>query len=384
MCIYTFRSGLVDYLVVWQEQRWYRMSKPEIVEKLRTQGVISMGFSVSGLRQPGKTAGSALFISLLAAVSVILLFSTALAGTESGEFCPDCPDWTNLDGWYAQKESYENSIQSPGTPVQQNTGNSPAQGVAAANPIEEKADYPEASILTRANSIESDRVVLDVRSAQDYQEGHIAGARNLYWRDLQRDGALDPSLAQDALGRAGINSSDRLLIYGDSDDEGAPFVFWALSYLGQEDVSLLDGGIDAALSAGLALSANAPSPAPSNYTSHIVPWLLVTPEGLDGMLGRSDVSILDARDFSEYGKDRITNEAIPLSLDKIYKDSEIKDAGTLKDLFGRRLDDSGTAIVYGTPEAYSLFFSLRLMGYNASLLEGDWWKETGWAVSNVT
>ncbi|UEC41641.1 MAG: hypothetical protein METHSR3v1_2350004 [Methanothrix sp.] len=40
-------------------------------------------------------------------------------------------------------------------------------------------------------------------------------------------------------------------------------------------------------------------------------------------------------------------------------------------------------MVYGTPEAYSLFFSLRLMGYNATMLVGDWWKETRWAVSNV-
>jgi len=133
----------------------------------------------------------------------------------------------------------------------------------------------------------------------------------------------------------------------------------------------------------LDLSANAPSIAPTNYTSHVVPGLLVTPESLDDMLGLSDVSILDARDFSEYGKNRITNEAMPLSLDRIYKDSGIKDASILEDLFGSRLDESGTAVVYGTPEAYSLFFSLRLMGYNATLLEGDWWKETRWAVSNV-
>ena len=341
-----------------------------------------MGFSSSGQRQQGRTAGSAFFLSLLAAISLIMLIGTALAGTETGEFCPDCPDWTNLDGWYAQKESYENGLQSSSPPAAQNTANSPTNAIST--PAEEPAKYPVASLLTRADSMESDRVVLDVRSNQEYQEGHIAGARNIYWKDLQRDGVLDPILAQNALGRAGITASDRLLIYGDSSDEGAPFVFWALSYLGHEDVSLLDGGIDAALSAGLDLSANAPSPNAANYTSHIVPGLLVTPENLDGMLGRSDVDILDARDFSEYGQDRITNGAISLSLDKIYKDSEIKDADTLEDLFGRRLDESGTAIVYGTPEAYSLFFSLRLMGYNATLLEGDWWKETGWAVSNVT
>ena len=341
-----------------------------------------MGLGVSGQKQQRETAGSAFFISLLAATSLIILFGTALAGTETGEFCPDCPDWTNLDGWYAQKESYDNSMLSPSPSVFQNMPNS--HGQAASNPIEERTDdYPAASILTRANLIESDRVVLDVRSIQEYQEGHIPGARNLYWKDLQKDGVLDPILAQEALGRAGIIASDRLLIYGDSSDHGAPFVFWALSYLGHEDVSLLDGGIDATLSAGLDLSANAPSPAPTNYTSHIVPGLLVTPENLDGMLERSDIDILDSRDFSEYGQDRITNGAISLSLDKIYKDSEIKDADTLEDLFGRRLDESGTAVVYGTPEAYSLFFSLRLMGYNATMLVGDWWKETRWAVSNV-
>ena len=341
-----------------------------------------MGLGVSGQKQQREIAGTAFFISLLAATSLIILFSTALAGTETGEFCPDCPDWTNLDGWYAQKESYENSMLSPSPAVFQNMLNSQAQ--AKSNPIEEtSADYPVASILTRANLIESDRVVLDVRSIQEYQEGHIPGARNLYWKDLQKDGVLDPILAQEALGQAGIIASDRLLIYGDSSDHGAPFVFWALSYLGHEDISLLDGGIDAALNAGLDLSANAPSIAPTNYTSHVVPGLLVTPESLDDMLGLSDVSILDARDFSEYGKNRITNEAMPLSLDRIYKDSGIKDASILEDLFGSRLDESGTAVVYGTPEAYSLFFSLRLMGYNATLLEGDWWKETRWAVSNV-
>jgi len=342
-----------------------------------------MGFSESDRRKMKKTAEGAFVISLQAAISLIILFSPALAGTETGEFCPTCPDWTDLDGWYAQKEAYENGMQNPSPPARQSTENQQAQAISSSI-VEMADDYPAASLLTRADSIDSDRIILDVRSSQDYHEGHISGARNIYWKDLQRDGVLDPILAQDALGRAGISSTDRLLIYGDSNDHGAAFVFWALSYLGHEDISLLDGGIDAALSAGLAMSANAPSPEPTNYTSQIVPGLLVTPESLDGLLEQSDVSILDARDFSEYGKNRITNQAIPLSLDKIYRDSKIKDPSTLEELFGRRLDESGTAIVYGTPQAYSLFFSLRLMGYNATLLEGDWWKETHWAVSNVT
>jgi thiosulfate/3-mercaptopyruvate sulfurtransferase len=111
--------------------------------------------------------------------------------------------------------------------------------------------------------------------------------------------------------------------------------------------------------------------------------LLVAPDRLEKLLGEADVRVLDARDFSDYGQMRLGNESICLSLDKLYDGSKIKDANTLKDLFERRLDPSSTVVVYGTPEAYSLFYSLRLMGYNATLLEGDWWKDTRWAVSNV-
>jgi thiosulfate/3-mercaptopyruvate sulfurtransferase len=110
---------------------------------------------------------------------------------------------------------------------------------------------------------------------------------------------------------------------------------------------------------------------------------LVTQDNLESMLDLSDARVLDARDFFEYGQSRLGNESICLSQDKLYENSRIKDARTLEDLFDRRLEKSGTVIVYGTPQAYSLFYSLRLMGYNATLLEGDWWKETKWAVSNI-
>ena len=148
-------------------------------------------------------------------------------------------------------------------------------------------------------------------------------------RSANRMAVLDPSRAKEALGRAGVNESDSLLVYGDS-GEGAAFVFWALSYLGHKDVSLIDGGRDAARDAGVALTTNAPSPTPTNYTTHIVPWLLVTPEDLEGMLAEADIGIVDARDFSEYGRNRI-NRSLSLSPDKIYDDSMIKDAGTLEE-----------------------------------------------------
>jgi len=345
-----------------------------------------MGGGLSRFIRLRKATAAALSICLLAVFFLSFLTISAMAGTETGEFCPTCPDWTNLDGWLAQKEAYERAQQSGqqsgGQTSGQQNGQASSNAAATAKTAPPQKSYALPELITSPASIKGDRVILDVRSGPDYLSEHISGARSLYWKDLQRNGILDPALAKEALDRAGVNESDRLLVYGDS-GEGAAFVFWALSYLGHKNVSLLDGGADAARGAGVALTTNAPSPLPSNYTAHIVPWLLVTPDNLASMLELSDARVLDARDFFEYGQSRLGNESICLSQDKLYDNSQIKDAGTLKDLFGRRLEDSGTAIVYGTPQAYSLFYSLRLMGYNATLLEGDWWKETKWAVSNV-
>jgi len=156
-----------------------------------------------------------------------------------------------------------------------------------------------------------------------------------------------------------------------------------LSYLGHENLSKLNGGVDAAWEVGIRPTTSQSLVGESNYTVHIVPWLLVDKISLKSILDQPEVQILDARDFADYGRSRL-NTSIPFEAEKLYDDLLIKDAATLEELLERRgLEKDGTQLVYGTPQAYSLFFGLELMGYNATLLEGDWWQKTGWAVSNV-
>jgi thiosulfate/3-mercaptopyruvate sulfurtransferase len=338
-----------------------------------------MGGDISFIRRLNTAAGVALVIFLLTALYLNIILSTALAGTETGEFCPDCPDWTDLDGWLAKKDAYEKA-QLNG--VQQNV---PAinPSTTSAKVEDEMKGYPVPELLTAAKASRNGMVVLDVRPPKDYQSGHISGARNLYWKDLQKDGRLDIGVAKRALQKAGVNDSDRILICG-GPDEGPFYAFWALCYLGHENLSLLDGGLEAAVRAGTKLDTHAPSVPESNYTIHILPWLLVTADNLDSFLNLSDLEVLDARDFVDYGKSKLTNAAIPLSSDKFYENYKIKDAASLDELLNRRsLNKEGIQLVYGTPQAYSLFYSLMLTGYNATLLEGDWWKETRWAVSEI-
>ncbi|NPV63114.1 MAG: hypothetical protein HPY61_10900 [Methanotrichaceae archaeon] len=312
--------------------------------------------------------------SLLLAVVLMALSPTVLAGTETGEFCPTCPDWTDLDGWLAKKDAYETA---------QHNGNAdPRPATQAAAVDKPKPVYPESSILTAPGASVDGWVLLDSRSPADYQKGHLPGARNLYWKDTLNSDELDLQAAEEALCRDGLNNSDMILIYGD--DQDAAYLFWMLSYLGHQNLSLLDGGYDAARAAGMARETSESTVSPSNYTVRLVPHLLVNQSDLGSLLNESNLQILDARDFSDYGLAKLTSRALPFEADKLYDDTRVKDAATLDDLLERRsLDRNSTQLVYGTPDAYSLFFGLELMGYNATLLQGDWWMETDWTISNV-
>jgi thiosulfate/3-mercaptopyruvate sulfurtransferase len=226
-------------------------------------------------------------------------------------------------------------------------------------------------------------VIIDVRTPEEYAKGHLTGARNLNWMDTQSKDKLNPALMERALQKIGVNNSDSLLIYGGNDDKSS-YVVWALSYLGHKNLTKMDGGIDEAIKTGQPLVKFMPKLKESNYTSHVVPSLLVTENQLGKWLNRTDIQILDARDFSEYGQAKLTNAALPLDAPKLYQDNfKINNAKTLDDILGRRLDKNKTQLVYGTPGAYSLFYALELMGYSATLLEGSWWKDTKWAVSIV-
>jgi thiosulfate/3-mercaptopyruvate sulfurtransferase len=326
--------------------------------------------------------GSYVMQILFAAMLSFIMIGQAQA--QSDQFCCDCPltyinehPGADLDDWYRIRDQYCDSYGN--LKSNSNTGN--LAGLQAET-VKSEA-YPEQELLTPANSNLDKFVILDIREPGKYGSSHIAGARNLYLRNLQTDGALDPARAESALRKLGIEKSDSLLIYGATRDE-VSFVFWALSYLGHANLSLLDGDLDSAQAAGVKMDKDTPKVKNSNYTINIVPCLLISPNTLADRLNQSSIYILDARDWVDFGRSKLTNAAFPVDVELLYGDDKLSDAAALRDLFSRRdLNKNGTQLVYGTPEAYSLFFALRLMGYNATLIEGDWWKETGWAVSEV-
>ncbi|MGC9514237.1 sulfurtransferase [Methanocrinis sp.] len=309
----------------------------------------------------------------------MILIGAASASTPG---CPDCPDWVNFDAWWDRYHTGPNEADSGSS-----TGGVREQALKsreeeeAAETVE--ADYTSPELLVHPGDDLSGRVLLDARSPADYESGHLPGARNLYWRWLNPAGSLEPEVAVDELRRLGVNETDLIVVYGKGDDSA--YLFWALEYLGHENLSRLDGDIETF--SDLDLVSNSPESEESNYTSTVRQGLLVNESMLDQAQESLGAQIVDTRSsFSDYASIRISN-SMHLKTSDLYSDPEacaLKSAGELEKLFsGRGLDQEKVQIVYGTPEACSLYFALRTMGYRATVLDGEWWKRTDYAKSSI-
>lgn len=314
-----------------------------------------------------------------------LIVGAIFAGTASASTpgCPDCPDWINFNEWWDQYHTGPNqadSGSSPGSLQEQ------AQKSRSQNEKSETADaeyaYPE--LLYYPGDDLDGRVLLDARSPSDYEKGHLPGARNLYWRSVRPAGTLEPEVAVEELCRLGVNETDSIVVYGNGDDSA--YLFWALECLGHGNISRLDGDIETF--SDLDLVQNSPEPEESNYTSTVRQGLLVNESMLDQAEGSLGVQIVDTRSsLSDYAASRISR-SMHMKTSDLYSDPEartLKTAGELEKLFsGRGLDKEKVQMVYGTPEACTLYFALRTMGYRATVLDGNWWQNTDYKVSSIS
>lgn len=105
-------------------------------------------------------------------------------------------------------------------------------------------------------------IVLDTRTQDDYQVGHIPGARWVdvnAWRDLgaSQTGLTDATAWAAQLGALGVSPEATLVVTGESLPEVAR-VWWLLRYLGMPRVAVLDGGLAAWTNSGFQVSQTAP------------------------------------------------------------------------------------------------------------------------------
>ncbi len=347
--------------------------------------IISVKFDEAKGNIFGKTVAACITLMFLA-----LLVSPALAGTETGEFCPTCPDWTDLDGWLAKKAAYEQEqqqkaqpqnqesiikVQSVGQEVNENIDPAPVQ--VADDPLPSNGSPLRSGSFLEAlvspSKVTSDDVVLDISpSAARYIEGSV----NLNYEDFLGESGQFRSVSEIAglLGDAGISANDSLVITGECLPCGggpspAVFTYWLLKYLGHEDVRILDGSVDDWAAAGLNTSNKSATRPKTNYTPSLNPELLATYD----FVANGGAQIVDAKPARDFSIASIPG-AINLPYEKVVDNETIVSEEILKNVF-TGLEKGKPVVVYSNVgvEASLVWFALTLSGYDARLYTWrDW------------
>lgn len=151
--------------------------------------------------------------------------------------------------------------------------------------------------------------LIDVRSKEFYDEGHIPGAINMpemftYLSTSSPGGLAEmQQIFQDLFSQAGL-SPDRLVItYEDCLDRyygSSCRGYWLLNYHGHTNSGVLEGGYGCWLLAGMPVEKEAAAPISTSYKVRPNPAIIATKEDVLAAIDNPQVKLLDDRDIAEW------------------------------------------------------------------------------------
>jgi len=242
-------------------------------------------------------------------------------------------------------------------------------------------------------------VVAEVDENPDlYEEGHIAGAIKLHWRDDLQDPVERDLVERDAferlMGSRGIGNNTTLVLYGDKNNWFAAFAYWYLKIYGHEDVRILDGGRQKWIDEGRELTTEAPQPEPTSYTARERDESIrAYRDAVRETIGDEGHALVDVRSPQEFAGDLIappgyeqegaqraghipSAASIPWA-SAVRDDGTFKSADELRDLYGSKGVTGDKAVTaycrIGERSAHTWFVLRELLGYeNVRNYDGSW------------
>jgi thiosulfate/3-mercaptopyruvate sulfurtransferase len=242
-------------------------------------------------------------------------------------------------------------------------------------------------------------VVAEVDENPDlYDEGHIAGAIKLHWRDdlqddLERD-VIGKEAFESLMASRGIGNDTTVVVYGDKNNWFAAYAYWYLKLYGHADVRILDGGRQKWIDEGRELSTDAPTPAKASYTAQeLDESIRAYRDYVRETIDTGDKNLVDVRSPAEYagelmappgyeqeGASRMghipTAQSIPWA-QAVQDDGTFKTADALRELYGAKgITPDKETIAYcriGERSAHTWFVLRELLGYeNVRNYDGSW------------
>lgn len=151
-----------------------------------------------------------------------------------------------------------------------------------------------------------DFVLIDCGEADAYRRAHIPGAVSISHHPYLK-GAGGSKLVMEAdefeplVRGLGVSNDTPVVLYDDNASLHATRVWWVFERFGHTDVRVVDGGFNAWLDEGRALTSIVPHPQPGTFTATVDDTHLCTIDSLrEAVAGGGDVQIWDTRSDGEW------------------------------------------------------------------------------------
>ncbi len=223
-------------------------------------------------------------------------------------------------------------------------------------------------------------LVLDLRPAESFAQGHIRSAVSL---DLWGLSLIDTSEAPlrafvwmigHLFSLRGVTPDRPVVVYEDDSGIRAARAFWFLEYLGHPAVRLLDGGLRAWLRDGFPVTTDVTAPRPSDWLATPDPARIATWQDVRDRLGTSGTVFVDTRSDGEFYGEVVRARrggAVPGAVhvewtQNLCEDGTFKAADELTGMYaaaGVAPDREVVAYCQGGYRAAHTYVALRLLGY---------------------
>jgi thiosulfate/3-mercaptopyruvate sulfurtransferase len=246
-------------------------------------------------------------------------------------------------------------------------------------------------------------VVAEVDENTDlYDEGHIAGAVKLHWKEdlqdpVERD-IVDKEEFEQLLGDRGISNDTAVILYGDKNNWFAAYAYWYLKIYGHGDVRILDGGRQKWMDEGREMTTDVPSGESAQYqATDRDESIRAYRDAVHGWIGEESRALVDVRSPQEYSGELIsppgyeqegaqrgghipTAQSIPWA-SAVRDDGTFKPADELRELYGGKgitSDKEVTAYCrIGERSAHTWFVLSELLGFEKVRNYDGSWTEWG-------
>ena len=248
--------------------------------------------------------------------------------------------------------------------------------------------------LSRALSSGQKPLVIDLRPAEDFANGHLPGAVHL---DLFGISLIDTDEAplkaffwiiEHLFASRGVSHDVPIVVYDDQSGMRAARAFWFLEYFGHPNVRLLDGGYSAWVRAGLQTPRDAERPKATQWTGTRDARRLATWRDVKDRLGKPATVIVDTRSDAEYSGTEVRaarGGAVPGAVHLEWKNNldasgAFKPEHELREMYERAgvtRDKEVITYCQGGYRAAHTYLALRLLGYPRTRNYVGSWKEWG-------